>query len=204
MEISVNHIRRSRLGAPGMPLEMPRVDQPDALTVAAVLAGGANVHLRGFRQASAMTPEWMHGTAAFVSASADPMDIVPPLVASRRRNRVVLGVLGMALLVAAFAMGSALVAARMPVAVADPAAASWRIVTIQPSAVVIESEGRRASIAVGGKLPNGDQVLSVAPDRRMVVLASGTVVLHAPSTAVTVRPVPSPSSVSAQGGHENN
>jgi hypothetical protein len=112
------------------------------------------------------------------AASAEEERLAHEASVSRWRLLFMVVALGSALLVGA-SVGAYLSAMKLNVLdKAISSAAPWKVVDLRSDGVIISSDARQLLVPVGEALPNGELVLSVLPDKRAVVLGSGTLVLR--------------------------
>ncbi len=158
---------------------------PDAVDLLSQLIGRHEVEMKGFRPSTAIKGAWSHPDIPFIPAPASPMDLVATMVRTthHRRWQVVLAALALAIMV--FAAGVLTANMRLTSllrASMSEATPLWTVVRIEQRGVVVQTSGslkdpgRRVLIPVGDKLPNGDVVVSVLPERNTVVLGSGALV----------------------------
>lgn len=151
----------------------------DAVALAQAMHGGTHVQLAGFAERDALLPAWTHRGVAQVVAVDSPDEALQQLAADRRRGRSAVVLTCVFIAVAAFCAGALAVSWSRATAVqADQPALAWAPVDVTEAGLVLSTPAGRVVIPAGGKLPNGDVVLSLAPARRQVSLSSGTLLLQ--------------------------
>lgn len=143
------------------------------------LAGGQTKILSGFSDQAAATGRLSHPSAPFVPARQ--FDRSAPVIsrAMMRWRRLVLVFTGLSLLAIGLAIG-VLVSLAMVRWDAGPQVAlpTWTLTQVTDRGVSLLMGERTSLIPIGGRLPNGDVVVSVFPNRNVVVLGTSTVMLR--------------------------
>lgn len=143
------------------------------------VVGAKRIQLSGFSPESARRPGWSHASPIFIRAPADPMELVPNLKKAVRFNRGVVAFAIAALCLASFGLGQMLGSSRLSALVgAQAAPGGWVFESVHDDFVRLRAGSDVVDVRVGESLPNGDMVVSVSPANRMVVLGSGSLVLH--------------------------
>lgn len=177
------------LSSPSLPqiaLVAPDPAGADPTELVAALLGGAALTLPGFADHTALKGHWLHPAVPLVAAGQ--FDAHQPHLGTRRLAWRRTGWVAAGLLVASLAFAGGVAWATYTAdwlgahaAGADVSAPVWSIVDVTPAGVMIVLGGSPPILVpVGAKLPNGDAVVSVAPERGTAYLESTTVVLRAP------------------------
>ena len=164
---------------PALPMDAPDARSADPAHIVALLTGSNQIVLGGFRDATAQSGSWAHPAAAFVPAG--DFEKVEARIAARRRfwARLVTASVFVMAVVVAFAAGVVVATSGVDWGLrANSAALGWHIQTVTPTGVVVRMGGRDTNIAVGGRLPSGELVVSVQPDRNAVFLERSTIVVR--------------------------
>lgn len=153
----------------------------DAGELVKCLTGAAHVDVRGFAKADRVsTPNWTHPSVVHVGPADSPQHALSSLLHVHRRRRGLL-LLGCALAcVVAFCAGAIAVGWQLAHKLQAPATIAWSPVQVLDDGLMLATPAGRVVVPPGGKLPNGDVVVSVHAARRTVVLSSGTMLLAAP------------------------
>ncbi len=153
----------------------------DAIDMLCTVVGATRVQLSGFSAETARRPGWTHASPIFVRAPADPLELVPTLKKAIRFNRGVVVFAVAAVCLCSFGLGQALGSSRLGDLVrAQAAPGGWTFESVHADFVRLrtDTDGATVDVRVGESLPNGDVVVSVSPAQRLIVLGSGTLVLH--------------------------
>jgi hypothetical protein len=152
------------------------------------VVGKPNVSLTGFSPSSANRPRWAHASPAFVRAPVDPLYMIPALRHTVRINRFVVAFALTGMCAAFFGLGQVMGSSRVSHLVREQMSlVGWSIDSVEKDHVRLRTGAAFVNVRVGQALPNGDTVVSVSPQNRMVVLGSGTVVLHSASAGPSGR-----------------
>lgn len=151
----------------------------DAVELVKVLHGGSQVELSGFA-GEAQMPSWTHPAVAQVIAANSPDEALDELVATGRASRRGWIVVSLLVAVLAFSAGSLFTSAHMSRLLWTSPSFAWSAVDVGKEGLYVVTESGRVLIPPGGRLPNGEVLLSVQPARRSAVLSSGTLVLQQP------------------------
>lgn len=152
---------------------------PDAIDMLCSVVGATRIQVSGFSADSARRPGWTHASPIFVRAPADPLDLVPTLKGAIRFNRGVVAFAAAGLCLCGVGLGQVLGTSRLNDLVgAQSVPSGWAVESVHADFVRLRAGAQTADVRVGESLPNGDVVVSVSPANRMVVLGSGTLVLH--------------------------
>ncbi len=162
---------------------------PDAVDLLVAVYGEDKVVLQGFGSASAAQGIWTHPSIPFVSAPISPMDLVPTLQRSALHRRVLHWSIFVACGCALFSLGMLATWSKLSDTVGRAARPlrnlEWSVSQVDSRGVHIRTGGDTTTfVPVGDRLPNGEILISVLPERATVVLSSGTLVLR---TAVKER-----------------
>ena len=164
----------------GSPRAAALTGSPDAVDLLCAVVGAERIEVGGFAAGSVARPRWTHASPAFVRAPVDPLDLVPALRRVVKFNRWVVGFAVAGLCLASFGLGQVLASSRLSSLVgAQVMQGGWSFEAVQSDGVRLRTGSTQVDVRVGEALPNGDMVVSVSPNNRMVVLGSGTLVLHA-------------------------
>lgn len=162
-----------------MALAEQQAGAPDAIDMLCSVLGAKHIELAGFGASSATRPGWTHASPAFVRAPADPLEMVPALRRVIKFNRGVVAFALVGLCLSMFGLGQVLGSSRLASLVgAQVPLAGWSFESVESDFVRLRTGATTVDVRVGEALPNGDMVVSVSPSNRMVVLGSGTLVLH--------------------------
>lgn len=165
-----------------LPLSPPDLEKMAPTDVLALLAGGTKVNLGGFSDRAALRGSWTNPATPFIPARQ--FDRAVPLIKSSKTNwRMVVALMVCVCLSASFfgagvLLSTALVKWETAAADASP---PWRMTQVLPTGVMLSMQGQTNLIPIGAKLPNGDVVVSVFPNRNVVVLETATVMLRSPT-----------------------
>lgn len=180
MQATISTLPNSFAGA-SQPLGLATFERVDAVVVDAVelikaLNGAESVLLRGFAQERPL-PLWTHPAVAHVVVADSPREALASLAADHRRGRRVLAFASMLLVITAFCGGALFATLRTTDLRAAGPGLAWSPVDLTEKGLVVATTAGRVVVPLGGKLPNGDVIVSVQPARRTAVLSSGTLVL---------------------------
>ncbi|MEJ8837686.1 hypothetical protein [Ramlibacter sp. AN1133] len=148
----------------------------DALELVKALHGTDCVELTGFAQEPAL-PAWTHPAIAQVMVADSPTEALESLAVHRRQARGMLAIAAVLLVGLAFAAGALTASRHLSSDLASPSLPVWSAVDVSDQGLVVATAMGRVTVPPGGKLPNGDVLLSVQPARRIAVLSSATLVL---------------------------
>jgi len=160
-------------------LAAPPLGTPDAVDLLCAVVGADRVEVSGFSPKSAARPGWAHASPAFVRAPVDPLDMIPALRRVVKFNRTAVGFALVGMCLASFGLGQVLASSRLSSLVGEQVSqGGWSFEAVESGSVRLRAGATTVDVRVGEALPNGDVVVSVSPQNRMVVLGSGTLVLH--------------------------
>lgn len=150
----------------------------DCVDLAIAFHGAEHVDLPGFGQQDVQSAPWSHPTIAMVRPLERSEDALASLASDRRRG-VALVLLACALL-ASGAYSAGIFAGTVKAwreRSLQPSSLAWTPVEVMESGLAISTAAGRVVVPLGGKLPNGDVLLSVQPARRLAVLSSSSLVI---------------------------
>jgi hypothetical protein len=147
--------------------------------IVAALSGSASVTLGGFGDKHLRLGSWTHPSTPFLSArefDREEAEVIRARAAWKRAIRISIN---MAIAAAAFALGLfTAIAAVDWRQQADAASMRWSITSISDQGVTVNMDGKTTVIPVGARLPSGELVVSLAPERRAVYLENTIIVLR--------------------------
>ena len=151
----------------------------DCVDLAVQIHGDASIDLPGFAAQDAQAvAAWTHPTIALVRPMDNVEEALASLAADRRCGRIGAFAATTLVAIACYCLGmftSTLQAWRVS---GTPATSlAWTPVEVREAGLVISTTAGRVLVPLGGKLPNGDVVLSVQPARRVAVLSSAALVI---------------------------
>lgn len=164
---------------PALPMDAPDARSADPAHIVALLTGSSHIVLGGFRDSTAQTGSWAHPAAAFVPAG--DFEKSESKIAARRRfwSRFVVAASLVVASVLAFVAGVIVATSGVDWGQrANAASLGWHIQSVTPSGVVVRMGGLETNIAVGGRLPSGELIVSVQPERRAVFLERSTIIVR--------------------------
>ena len=156
----------------------------------ALISGSPTASVRGFMDSTAIQGDVSHPATPFIAARQ--FDRLEPLLnrSAKRWRRAFLGLTGLGVFAVALALGMLAGLAQVQWAVsASEVLPKWKMVEVVDRGVMVSMGGRVDLVPTGGRLPNGDAVISVIPGRGFVMLESGTAML-----------IKAPQSPGVQGG----
>lgn len=150
-----------------------------------LVAGSASATLSGFSDRTATRGSLTHPATPFIPARQ--FDRAVPVIgrSAKTWRWLVLGLTGLGIFSLAMGLGVlvALALVRWETTAAETLPA-WKLVKVVDQGVMVSMGGREDLIPIGGKVPNGDVVVSVFPNRNVVVLDSATVMLRTPDLSM--------------------
>lgn len=160
-----------------------RLAAPDAVDLLIAIHGAPTVALTGFRPATAARTLWTHPCVPFVQAAISPLDLVPTLQKASLQRRILLAAAVATLALAMFALGMVASLSKVSDTLSRTSApahqVAWSISRIDAGGAHLRTgAGANIFIPVGDRLPNGEVLVSVLPERSTVVLSGGTLVLR--------------------------
>lgn len=161
------------------PLRAPDPGDASACDVATALLGDPAIKLSGFSDKTARRSSWRHPAAPFVAAAK--YEEMLPVVQSKIRfwSRVGTMFIAASFLCVGLAGGIfAGVYAAEWMRPPPPNGGAWKMVAVLREGVVIQFGESRSLIPTGGRLPNGDQILSVSAQASTVITASATILVR--------------------------
>ncbi len=170
---------------PALPLNAPDTAGSTAVDIVAALRGATTITLGGFQEAKAQDlSSWAHPAIPFVKATTFERD-VEKIAASRSRwEKLTRALFTAALVCVAFALGHVATAITTDWSShALSRASAWKVTGITDVGVTLQMGEASIAIPVGARLPNGDLVLSVSPQRNTVFLESSTLIVRVPNGA---------------------
>lgn len=155
----------------------PSLTDPSPTDLVSLLSGSSSVSLSAFADETAIGGSRMHPATPFVAARQFDL-IAPGLTASAKKwRRLVLALTGLGLLLLGLALGALVALAQVDWRLPGSALPGWSIDRVVEKGVMVKMGANTDLVPVGGRLPNGAVVVSVFPDRGVVVLDSATVLL---------------------------
>jgi len=158
------------------PLRSPDVSHTGASDLIGLLAGGPEVHLQGFPERKAIRAPWNNPGLPMIAVQAFDREAPELRRQAKAWRRFVYGSFLCSFLVLGLACGYlwGLGSMRMDLGPLAP----WKMVEVLPGGVKILMGGSHVVIPVGGRLPNGDMVVTVYPSRSVAVLDGSTVMVR--------------------------
>jgi len=164
---------------PALPLDAPDARSADPTDIVALLTGSSQVVLGGFRDSTAQVGSWAHPAAAFVPAGDFERAELEIAARSRFWRRLVLASAVLVIAVAAFAAGIVVTTFSVDWGLrASSASLGWSVTAVTPSGVIVNMGGHEMPVAVGGRLPNGELIVAVQPERSAVFLERSTIIVR--------------------------
>lgn len=167
---------------PALPLNAPDTAGSTAVDIVAALRGATTITLGGFQEAKAQDlSSWAHPATPFVKATTFERDVEKIAAGRSRWQKLTRALFTTALVCMAFALGHVATAFTMDwSSQALNRASAWKVTGITDTGVTLQMGESTIAIPVGARLPNGDLVLSVSPQRHTVFLESSTLIVRAP------------------------
>lgn len=158
------------------PLQAPDAAQVSAQDLIELIAGTSAVEMQGFPQRKAHKGFWSHPNMPFTTVQDAERDVQLIQVRARRWRQLVPTFLGVGLLMAGFAAGHLFGVLSVSI---DPGVASpWQVAGVAPGGVLVKMNNRTDLVPVGARMPNGELVLAVNPDRGIAVLESSSLMVR--------------------------
>lgn len=166
------------IGAGGLD-SFQRVDAVpvDAVELIKAIQGYGEVALRGFSQPHQL-PVWTHPAVAHVRVADSPQEALAALSEERRGRTGLLVLAAGLLIVLAFSAGALVAGRKVTDALSAQPTLSWTAVEVSQAGLHIATPAGRVVIPPGGRLPNGDVLVSVQSTRKLAILSSGTLLVN--------------------------
>lgn len=147
--------------------------------IVAVMLGADFVTLSGFA-AEPMPPSWTRPGVVHVAAPIASDALVNEVLGAKRRVRNVERLAWALCALAALATGLAfnILGGQAPAAGPVSAHTGWQAVAVDASGVLIQSAENFYTVPVGSRLPNGERLLAVSPQRRAYTTQNATIILQ--------------------------
>lgn len=146
--------------------------------IVAAMIGASTVTLKGFDK-PAMPPIWTRPGIVYVSAPIASDAVVQEVLGAKRKVRLIERASWVMLVVAIIALQYPIELLTSP---AQPTAAistnSWQITSVSEDGVVAKTGEHSYIVPVGSRLPNGERLLAVTPERNAYTTNSATVILQ--------------------------
>lgn len=174
----------SHSGLPILPLSWPDATGMDASGFVCALVGSPSVTLGGFKSEKLQKGLLFHPAIPFVDARH--FDETLNISSFRRKAWLRLAMFGGAVIVFCAALSIGILGSQYTdqffekqTVAASHVSPNWSIVDVVPAGILLSvNAGPPFFIAVGSSLPNGDSVVSVSHEQKMIFLASSTVMLR--------------------------
>lgn len=164
---------------PALPLDAPDARSADPTDIVALLTGSTQIVLGGFRDSTAQVGSWAHPAAAFVPAGDFERAELEIAARSRLWRRLVLAAATLVVAIAAFAAGIVVATFSVDWGLrASSASLGWSVTSVTPTGAIVNMGGRDIAIAVGGRLPSGELIVAVQPERNAVFLERATIIVR--------------------------
>ncbi len=161
------------------PLRAPDLGQASSGELTAALFGASEINLSGFSDKTARRNSWKHPAAPFVAAAK--YEEMLPVVKTRIRFWSRIGSMFIAATFLCIGLAGGIFAGVYAAEWMRPApvnGGAWKMVAVLREGVVIEFGESRSLIPTGGRLPNGDQILSVSAQTSTIITSGATILVR--------------------------
>lgn len=144
--------------------------------IVCALYGASSVTLSGFEK-KPWPPVWTRPGLVYVSAPIASDAVVAEVLGAKRKIKWIERAAWLALIVGSMALQQILTMLSAPKE-ANINVQSWQITRVTNNGLIAKSGEQSYQITVGSRLPNGDRLLAVIPERNAYATQHSTVILQ--------------------------
>lgn len=143
----------------------------------AALYGSTRVTLAGFG-AEPMPNSWVRPGIRFVSVDSSPASVAK---SAHARQKILMGIRGVIvalLIISSISAGMWFATSSSPINTSATSQMAWSVISVSNDGITISSNNSPFQVKLGSKLPNGETLMSTAPQRRAYVTDKSTSMIN--------------------------